>query len=108
MELKLYILLLDKIATRSPNFYLTSKLIDVVYLPCRSISFKMRSEKNHKETVSLLLKHGADPALKDRESGTLILHTVNRGAEISLIKMMKYLINIECVDDKGRVSFIAL
>ena len=47
-------------------------------------------------------EYGADPALKDREGGTTILRTVNRGAESALIKMIKYPIDIECVDDKGQ------
>lgn len=76
--------------------------IDVVDYQAGRSPLRCAAERNHTETVGLLLEYGADPALKDREDGTAMLRAVNRGAKSALMEMMEHPIDMECVDDEGQ------
>lgn len=60
--------------------------------------------RNYCEIVDLLLEGGADPMLKDRQSGGTAMYRAIENGCISVIKtMLKYdNVNLQCLDEDGR------
>ena len=92
--------------------YLTVKLLlekkgidvnSVEYITGRSV-LHFAAVINDSSIVKLLLQHGADPALKDRQGGTAMLRAVDRGSYevIETILRSDMEIDLNIWDDNGR------
>ena len=96
------------LAVREGHFDIVERLlkananIEIVDFQVRRSALRCAAERDSAKIVALLLRHNADPNVKDREGGTAILRAVNRGAARVLEEMMNHNVDIECIDEDGQ------
>ncbi len=78
--------------------------IDVVDDKVGRSALRIAAERDHFPVVQqlMLAEYGANPNLKDRHGGTAILRAVNRGAENSVMALMRPDVDLQCVDEDGQ------